>query len=195
MKKMKTRIGKFAGATVAVLLAAFAAHAATITVQTDQPGAVLNRGMWGIFFEDINFGADGGLYAELVKNRSFEFPDPLMGWEISGNTNGIEIRYDKPFSKNQPHYARVQAGTSLANDGFRWMGVKAGEPYDFSVQARGTGTPTLQVELLDANGKVLASGAVKKFSPDWQAEKLTLRAECHRSQGATKSLRLWHRHG
>ena len=36
--------------------------------------------MWGIFFEDINFGADGGLYAELVKNRSFEFPDPLMGW-------------------------------------------------------------------------------------------------------------------
>ena len=62
-----------------LLLAGVGAHAATLTVQTDQPGAQLNPGMWGIFFEDINFGADGGLYAELVKNRGFEFPDPLMG--------------------------------------------------------------------------------------------------------------------
>ena len=43
-------------------------------------GARINPAMWGVFFEDINFGADGGLYAELVKNRSFEFPDALMGW-------------------------------------------------------------------------------------------------------------------
>ena len=52
----------------------------TITVREDQPGAKINPAMWGAFFEDINFGADGGLYAELVKNGSFEFPEPLMGW-------------------------------------------------------------------------------------------------------------------
>ena len=51
-----------------------------ITVNVDQPGARINPAMWGVFFEDINFGADGGLYAEMVKNRSFEFPEPLMGW-------------------------------------------------------------------------------------------------------------------
>src|ERR1017187_9642202 len=96
-----------------LLVAGATAHAAaTIIVQTDQPGAVLNRGMWGIFFEDINLGADGGLYAELVKNRSFEFPDALMGWQVSGKANGVEIRDDKPLSKVQPHFARLQSGAS-----------------------------------------------------------------------------------
>src|SRR6478736_984838 len=51
-----------------------------ITVRADRPGTRINPAMWGIFFEDINFGADGGLYAELVKNRAFEFPEPMMGW-------------------------------------------------------------------------------------------------------------------
>src|SRR5947207_1511130 len=51
-----------------------------ITIQADAPGARINPAMWGIFFEDINFGADGGLYAELVKNRAFEFPEPMTGW-------------------------------------------------------------------------------------------------------------------
>ena len=54
--------------------------AATLTVDVAKPGAAINPAMWGIFFEDINFGADGGLYAELIKNRGFEFPEPLMGW-------------------------------------------------------------------------------------------------------------------
>jgi alpha-L-arabinofuranosidase len=51
-----------------------------LTVQAGTPGPRISPTMWGVFFEDINFGADGGLYAEMVKNRSFEFPDPLMGW-------------------------------------------------------------------------------------------------------------------
>src|SRR5512144_1882212 len=52
----------------------------TLSVQADKPGPAISPTLWGIFFEDINFGADGGLYAELVKNRAFEFPDSLMGW-------------------------------------------------------------------------------------------------------------------
>ena len=51
-----------------------------LTVIADKPVASIAPTMWGVFFEDINFGADGGLYAELVKNRSFEFPTAMMGW-------------------------------------------------------------------------------------------------------------------
>jgi alpha-L-arabinofuranosidase len=170
-----------------VVAGATAHAAATITVQTDQPGAVLNHGMWGIFFEDINLGADGGLYAELVKNRSFEFPDALMGWQVLGQTNGIEIRDDKPFSKVQPHYVRLQSGTGIANEGFRGIGVKAGEQYDFSAQARATaGSPALQIELVDAAGKILAGGDLKNFTADWRLEKITLRPKATEAKARLK---------
>src|SRR5215207_3140131 len=56
--------------------------AQNITVQVNKPVASIQPTMWGVFFEDINMGADGGIYAELVKNRSFEFYKPLMGWRI-----------------------------------------------------------------------------------------------------------------
>jgi hypothetical protein len=55
-----------------------------LTVVADKPIASVAPTMWGVFFEDINFGADGGLYAELVKNRSFEFPTAMMGWRKTG---------------------------------------------------------------------------------------------------------------
>ena len=58
-----------------------AQNPATFTIHTDKPIANVAPTMWGIFFEDINLGADGGLYAELIKNRSFEFAKPLMGWK------------------------------------------------------------------------------------------------------------------
>src|SRR5579862_1137949 len=86
---------------LAIFLAATASTmGATLEVRVDQPVTKINPAMWGIFFEDINFGADGGLYAELVKNRSFEFPDPLMGWiKISPSLahGELSIRDDQPF--------------------------------------------------------------------------------------------------
>ncbi len=87
-------------------------RAATITVDVDQPGARINPAMWGVFFEDINFGADGGLYAELVKNRGFEFPEPLMGWSKISPSNArgeMSVRTDRPFNANNPRYVRVQS--------------------------------------------------------------------------------------
>src|SRR5580692_4496902 len=138
--KIKTAVA----CLITFLAASFVARAATIEVQTDQPGAQINPAMWGIFFEDINFGADGGLYAELVKNRSFEFPDPLMGWiKISPSLahGELSVRDDDPFDAANPHYARVaSSGTApfgLSNEGFRGMGVRKGEIYDFSAQIRG----------------------------------------------------------
>ena len=61
------------------------AQTTIITVKADKPYAEIQPAMWGVFFEDINLGADGGIYAELVKNRSFEFSKPLMGWKVEQN--------------------------------------------------------------------------------------------------------------
>ena len=109
------------------------AQATTITVAVDQPGARINPAMWGVFFEDINFGADGGLYAELVKNRGFEFPEPLMGWsKLSPSLakGELSVRSDAPFVPNNPHYVRLQSESTapfgLSNAGFLGMGVRKG---------------------------------------------------------------------
>ena len=62
-----------------------------IAVDVKKPGAPIQKTMYGIFFEDINYGADGGLYAEMVKNRSFEFPQNLLGWTTFGK---VEVKND-----------------------------------------------------------------------------------------------------
>ena len=70
------------------------AQSNTITVQMDRPGAAIAPTLFGLFFEDINFAADGGIYPERLKNRSFEFPEPLMGWkavERSGANGAINV--------------------------------------------------------------------------------------------------------
>ncbi|MBO4564775.1 MAG: carbohydrate binding domain-containing protein [Bacteroidaceae bacterium] len=116
-------------------------------------GAPIPYTMYGIFFEDINYAADGGLYAELVKNRSFEFPNPYTGWDISGK---VTLMDDGPFKKN-PKYVRLAPSghndkhTMIENHGFFGMGVKGGEEYRFSVWARvpNGGSAKLWVDLVD----------------------------------------------
>ncbi len=108
-------------------------------VQAGKLGAPVQPTMYGIFFEDINFGADGGLYAEMVENRSFEFPDRLMGWNTFGNVSVNDL---KPAFDRNPHYVTLldaghnQKYTGLENHGFFGMGLKNGMKYDFSVYAR-----------------------------------------------------------
>jgi alpha-N-arabinofuranosidase len=160
------------------------ADAVTLTVQADKPGASINPDMWGVFFEDINLGADGGLYAELVKNRSFEFPTALMGWTRVAGPGGageIEVRSESPRFQNNPNYVRIAAANraafGLANEGFRGIGVKQGDRYDFAVQARaGQGKPTLRVELVRADGTVLARKKVRLAATQWTAVRMTLTA-------------------
>lgn len=163
--------------------ATFAASAATtITVQANKPGAKINSAMWGIFFEDINFGADGGLYAELVKNRGFEFPDPLMGWIkiCPSNARGkLTVRDSSPFDTNNPHYVRLESeGTDvfgLSNQGFRGMGLRQGEAYDFSARIRHiSGNPTLRLQLYGGDGTLLDSVELKNFSDHWKKVTATL---------------------
>ena len=123
-----------------------------LDIDLENVGAAIQPTMYGIFFEDINFAADGGLYAELVKNRSFEFPnDPLQGWKAYGK---VDVRNDGLFERC-PHYVRLgdpghpAKWTGLDNDGFFGIGVKGGETYRFSVWARvpDNGVSELRIEL------------------------------------------------
>ena len=145
-------------AGVALMATSYTVHAQdnTVTVQTKKIGAEIQPTMYGVFFEDINFGADGGLYAELVKNRSFEFaPDHYMGWKMFGN---VTLQDDGPFDKN-PHYVRLGCAghgdmwTGIQNEGFFGIGLKKDAEYRFSVWARvPDGKPvTLMVQFIDQN--------------------------------------------
>ncbi|MGC3961183.1 MAG: hypothetical protein QM813_25625 [Verrucomicrobiota bacterium] len=179
---MKLKALALALTTTLGLAPAFAA-APTLTVATDQPGAKISPSMWGIFFEDINLGADGGLYAELIKNRAFEFPDALMGWSKlspSKSVGTLAIRDENPFNAKNPHYLRIESqGKDLfgiANEGFRGIGVKQGEGYNFTAQIRNiSGNAKLRIELYSANGALLDTVRLEKFSDDWKKYSAVLR--------------------
>ncbi len=148
-----------------------------ISVDTTHPGAAISPSEFGIFFEDINFGADGGLYPELVKNRSFEFSEPLTGWHevlaIDSTGRGLEplkgeisVHTKDPLNASNPHYLRVRVynpGYAFYNVGFRGIGVQAGAEYRFSAYIRSkSGGPTaLRATITDATGKVLGSGKLE----------------------------------
>ena len=130
----------------------YAQTANTMMVQVDKIGAEIQPTMYGLFFEDINYGADGGLYGELIKNRSFNFPQALMGWKTYGN---VDVKNDGPFERN-PHYVHLAyAGhdhkhTGLQNEGFFGVPIKKDEEYRFSVWARATDEASkILVELID----------------------------------------------
>jgi alpha-L-arabinofuranosidase len=154
-----------------------------LTVQTDAPGTQINPAMWGIFFEDINFGADGGLYAEMVKNRGFEFPEPLMGWSklSPGIAAGrLSVLEENPCNAATPHYLRIESeGNGLfgvANEGFRGMGVRQNEAYDFSARVRAVaGMPRLRIELYSSEGALLESAELKGISSNWEKYRAVLR--------------------
>ncbi len=127
-----------------------------MVIQTKKLGAEIQPTMYGLFFEDINYGADGGLYAELVKNRSFEFPQNLMGWKTFGK---VTLHDDGPFERN-PHYVRLASPghahkrTGIENEGYFGIGVKQGEDYRFSVWARlpeSGAASKIRVELVKTN--------------------------------------------
>lgn len=163
-------------AAAAALSLSASAATNNLTLKADKPGAPIQSTMYGLFFEDINFGADGGLYAEKIKNRSFEFPQHLMGWKTFG---GVELRNDGPFDRN-PHYVRLTSAghnhkhTGLENEGFVGIGVEKGEKYRFSVWARVPqgGEGRLKVVLADRNthgrSQDLASAKIKVTTTDWQ---------------------------
>src|SRR3954471_19773500 len=81
------RLKRLCAGTLMAALTSVQAHAAQISVSVDQPGHRISPTLWGIFFEDINNSADGGLYPELVRNRSFEDSDKLENWKFFSETS------------------------------------------------------------------------------------------------------------
>src|SRR5215203_3485269 len=174
-------------AVVAAQAVPAAAQSRSITVQVDRPGAAVPKTLFGLFFEDINFGADGGLYPERVKNRSFEFPEPLMGWKQAapGDSKGVLQVYDHIGERDTPnsHYLRIKVdepgkGFGATNEGFRGVGVEKGKEYTFSVLARSAGGAprALRVEVVGADGRALGATRVSGFTPRWKKYAATLRA-------------------
>jgi alpha-N-arabinofuranosidase len=134
--------------------------------------------MYGIFFEDINMAADGGVYAELVKNRSFEFGASLAAWTIhqkDGGDGSVEVIDRSTERPENPHFITLKVTKDegyygLANEGFRGMGIHKGETYSFSVMARQhtASKVSLVVELMDSDDQVIGTGTLTPDATDWK---------------------------
>ena len=156
-----------------------AQNANNMVIQANKIGAEIQPTMYGHFFEDINYGADGGLYAELVKNRSFDFPQNFMGWDIFGK---VTLQNDGPFERN-PHYVRLSdpghahKRTGIENEGFFGIGIKANEKYRFTVWARGE-NQKIKVELINnasmGETQVITSQDVAINSKEWKKYEVIL---------------------
>ena len=156
-----------------------------MTVKVSKPGAKIQNTMYGIFFEDINYAADGGLYAEMIKNRSFEFPQNLMGWIPFGKFQIMD--QGGPFDKN-PHYLRlsdpghVHKRTGVENEGFFGVAVKKGETYRFSLYARCPegGDGRLYVQLVDndtmGEHQEFTSDTLNIKGKDWKKYSVTIKS-------------------
>ena len=184
--------------TILLLAASMSAGAQThvLDVNTKKLGAPVQPTMYGIFFEDINYAADGGLYAELVMNRSFEYPNHFAGWDVSGN---VTIKDDGPFERN-PHYARMaptghsDKHSMLENRGFFGMGVKGGQEYRFSVWARvpDGGKAKLWIDLVDnatmGEDQKLCNAGVEVSGSEWKKYTAILKPK---TTFAKAHLRVW----
>lgn len=177
-----------AALTIFSLLNVQAQKNKTITVNPDKITAKVQPEMWGVFFEDINMGADGGIYAELIKNRSFEFYKPLMGWTTKGSKlkeGDLLVLNRKESHANNPRYLHVNSkGTergdlSITNEGFRGIGVKKGLKYDFSVMYK-QASPSVKIhaELVDSTGKALGSAVLAPEGSDqqWKSQSVSFTA-------------------
>lgn len=160
---------------------------ADFQIDFNQTIAEIAPTMYGIFFEDINFAADGGIYAEMIKNRSFEFASPMMGWiqpnsdRHSLNTNSgfatvINVGYDKKNS----HFLRVEVNSAkgyvLQNEGFRGMGVKTGEKYDITLEAaEKSGDTKMILQLVTPDNQVIGETTIDPRGK-WQTYSATIEA-------------------
>lgn len=165
---------------------------ASLKVQVDKPGFAISPMLWGIFFEDINHSADGGLYAELVRNISFEDGDKLLHWKVGlGDGAAAEPRVvtDKPLNPFNRRNLELKIsdagkGVRLENAGYWGMSIAAGESYTLSLWARaGDGFEGgLSARLESPSGQVLATGAVENPGKNWEARKITLKADASHAE-------------
>lgn len=177
------------------------AQKTTVKIQADQPGKPISPDLIGVFFEDLNYAADGGLYAELIQNRSFEYSpteqaiwNPLSFWELQKRGNGegsIGVAEMRPIHENNPHYALLTVikpgdGVGMANSGFDGIPLKAGETYNasfwayqaFMGQMWGPGDNSkpmpVTLRLETRSGDLLAQASIQIQGREWRRQSAKL---------------------
>jgi alpha-L-arabinofuranosidase len=156
-----------------------------VTVQAGAAGKPISPDLVGIFFEDLSYAADGGLYAELIQNRSFDYSDadhvgwtPLTAWQLvqrGGAQGSVAVENAQPLNPVNTSYAvltveKPGGGVGLQNEGFGGIPVKAGDRYDVSLFARqlaGSAFP-LTVRLESKAGSLLAEARLPAPTAAWK---------------------------
>lgn len=160
---------------------------ARLTIQGKERKAISNE-LIGIFFEDISYGADGGLYGELIQNRDFEYSaadrggwHSLTAWELKGEGSTITIGTERPIHTNNCHYATLNTanvGATFENGGYDGIALKAGDLYDLSLMARKASDKSskLLISLVSEKNETLAAKSITIGNADWKSLKMTLKA-------------------
>ncbi|MCX4669118.1 carbohydrate binding domain-containing protein [Streptomyces sp. NBC_01381] len=209
MARRRWRLGLTLGALLAGTLAAGPTTAAeptdyTIDVDPARTGAKIDDSMYGVFYEDINRAADGGLYAELVQNRSFEYGTadntsykPLTSWDTSGSGSAEVVNDDGRLNARNRNYLSLEGGSAVTNSGYNTgIAVTKGKRYGFSVWAR-TGaadSAPLTLTLRDASGdlaparRVTARGGWAKYEAVFTAGRTSATGRLTVASGAPVAL-------
>jgi alpha-L-arabinofuranosidase len=153
----------------------------------------ISNTLLGIFFEDINYAADGGLYAELVQNRDFEYAltdkkgsdttwNSTKAWTLKSETASYTIDTLNPIHPNNKHYAKLsiqKVGATLSNEGFDGIAIKADGKYDFSLFARANDGKSgkLLIRLVGKNGEIFGETTTQTITTNWKKYKSTIFAK------------------
>ena len=180
-EQMKQDAVRFAGLSPVI---------ADIQVNMERTKPISNH-LIGVFFEDLNYAADGGLYAELIQNRDFEYSpedgnkdkswNNTYAWSITGNNASFSISEAHPIHPNNPHYAILdiqQPGAALINTGFDGIVVKKGEKYDFSMFTKALSEKggKIKICLTNKDGKEIAQATLSVTSDNWKKQNVVLTA-------------------
>ena len=164
--------------------AAAAAPDAELRIDLDAKGPAVSPSLYGLFFEEINHAGDGGLYAELVRNRSFEDADVPEGWSLDlsdGGRGAMSVDRGRPLNERNPSSLRIDVlapgRVAAVNAGYWGMGVRRGEPVRVSLWARAEGGlhAPLTVALESSSGQKLASDVTGPLTDTWSRHTVTLR--------------------
>ncbi len=164
---------------------------ATLTVNADQAKAISPM-LMGVFFEDISYAADGGLYAELIQNRDFEYTArDHQGWQATTaweSNKPITVKADVPLSRQNAHYVVLGQHDTLCNNGWDGISIAPSAAYDFSVYLRNEGAEKNQVlvELVMDDGTVVASAKIKVEGQGWNRYTARLMADKKAAQGSAR---------
>jgi len=166
------------------------AQSVNISVDANHPDHAVSPTLFGLFLEDINLSVDGGLYRELIRNRSFEDADTLCFWTLDGkaeliNTDKHGHGTQSALNFNNKQYLNVSGDFSLANNGYWGISLAKGETYDFKIALRTDGAAPydqpISVRLVDSDNNTLAAGSISDFKNTWTYSSLTLasKSDCH----------------